>query len=309
MDFLKKNRNHNHHFLLQICFLTIGILFFQIQTLFPQQVKLGWDPSINPDILSYNIYRTNHVDSSFSLVNTIAHPDSTYMDNNLEWNTHYYYVATSIDKFANESGFSNMIDTTLILRTTINQIGLNGRLIENNNVILEWSIPYNSGIAGVELYRSKQDTNSFQKIRYIPINPDAMQSVENHFTDEDLPPGKYYYRLKQIKLDNSYQYSEIISISVSMPLEFNLFQNSPNPFNSSTTISYTLPQCGAVELKIYNINGEEVSTLVDEFQNAGYQSMVWNGLDKNGVAVTSGMYYIRLKSSNQSQFRRMLLIK
>lgn len=309
MNRLKKNRHHNHRFVLQLSLFAIASLFFHIQTLYPQRVKLAWDLSDNPDIHRYNIYRTTNLDSSFSLVNSVPHPDSSSMDANMEWNTHYYYVATSVDKFGNESGFSNMIDTTLILRTSIDQVVLSLRLADHHHAALEYIVPPRSGYIGIELQKSRHDTLNFHNLRYVTIIPDAVEPVKYHFSDNDLPVGNYYYRLKQFQPDNSFEYSETVKISVSMPSQFKLFQNSPNPFNSSTKISYTLPESGDVELKIYNINGEEIFTLINEFQNAGNHHVTWDGIVKNGNDATSGIYYIRLKSNGQFQFRRMVLLK
>lgn len=132
MKFFEKIRHYKNNWAVYLCFLNVDFIFFHIQILHVQHVKLGWDPGENPNIFSYNIYRTTHSDSSFSLLDNVLHPNSTYMDDNIERGTHYYYVATSVDKFGNESRFSNMIDTTIILSTSIVQAGFNAHLNVNN---------------------------------------------------------------------------------------------------------------------------------------------------------------------------------
>ncbi|MCB5247830.1 MAG: C25 family cysteine peptidase [Candidatus Cloacimonetes bacterium] len=93
------------------------------------------------------------------------------------------------------------------------------------------------------------------------------------------------------------------------PVPFTLQQNYPNPFNPSTTLSFSLAQGGAASLAIYNTRGQLIRTLVKEELPGGSHSVVWNGLDDAGNAVSSGIYLYRLETSGQSQTRRMLLMK
>jgi len=99
----------------------------------------------------------------------------------------------------------------------------------------------------------------------------------------------------------------------SLPSHFALFQNYPNPFNSTTAISYQLSvvshQRSAVSLKIYNILGEEVITLVDEKQTVGSHQVTWNGKDRNGKEVSSGVYLYRLRVSGYVQTKKLVLLR
>ena len=95
----------------------------------------------------------------------------------------------------------------------------------------------------------------------------------------------------------------------SFPEETKLIGNYPNPFNPSTSINYALSEDGFVSLKIYNTLGEEVLTLVNEVQAAGYKSAKWNGRTKLGSPVTSGIYMYRLTAGSQVQTGKMLLVK
>jgi len=88
------------------------------------------------------------------------------------------------------------------------------------------------------------------------------------------------------------------------PVKFMLMQNYPNPFNPSTTIDYTLEQAGMVTLKVYNLLGQEVYTLVDGYQNAGsYHTTL------NAQGLSSGIYFYRLKTQNAVQTRKMILLQ
>lgn len=90
---------------------------------------------------------------------------------------------------------------------------------------------------------------------------------------------------------------------------FELHQNYPNPFNPTTQISFTIPKALQVSLKIYNIRGQEVRTLVSEMRNAGTHTVQWNGLDNRGVKVASGVYIYTLRAGEFVQTKKMTLMK
>jgi len=100
-----------------------------------------------------------------------------------------------------------------------------------------------------------------------------------------------------------------------LPQKFALHQNFPNPFNPTTLIRYDLPQSAQVELGIYNVLGQEVRTLVNEVQQAGYKSVQWDATNNLGARVGSGIYIYRITakrisgSANIIQSRKMLILK
>jgi hypothetical protein len=93
------------------------------------------------------------------------------------------------------------------------------------------------------------------------------------------------------------------------PVATKLMGNYPNPFNPSTSINYALSEDGFVSLKIYNTLGEEVASLVNEYQVAGIKSAVWNGRNDAGVSVASGIYIYRLTAGNVVLSEKMLFMK
>ncbi len=109
--------------------------------------------------------------------------------------------------------------------------------------------------------------------------------------------------------DVSILFNRTVSVGVSeehdnMPQTFQLWQNYPNPFNPSTAIRYSLPVQSRVILKVYDMLGREVATLVDDIQDAGFKTVEW---DVNGVA--SGVYFYRIVAGNFRDVRRMVLVK
>ncbi len=95
----------------------------------------------------------------------------------------------------------------------------------------------------------------------------------------------------------------------SIPAGFSLEQNYPNPFNPSTTIQYKIQQAGEVTLSVFNFIGQRVATLVNEVQRTGEYLVSWNGEDVNGVKVSSGVYFYRLKTTQTTLVRKMTLVK
>jgi hypothetical protein len=94
-----------------------------------------------------------------------------------------------------------------------------------------------------------------------------------------------------------------------IPAETVLLGNYPNPFNPSTTIRYSLSADGPISLRIYNMLGQEVATLVDGFQKAGEKSVTWDGINSFGQSVASGLYIYRLQAGNVTLSQKMLFAK
>lgn len=113
--------------------------------------------------------------------------------------------------------------------------------------------------------------------------------------------------------DNDFTPSLIVSVDQDadpmIPREYMLAQNYPNPFNPSTVIRFALPRSGNMSLKIYNIVGQEVSSLVEGYLPAGAFRATWDGTDMSGQAVSSGIYLYRLKAGDYVEIRKMLLMK
>ncbi len=106
---------------------------------------------------------------------------------------------------------------------------------------------------------------------------------------------------------NLYQSNPIFLIET--PKVFSLGQNHPNPFNPETQIKYDLPEAVQVSLVIYNILGQRVRTLADEYQEPGYRTVIWDGKDERGREVASGIYFYRLKAGDYDQVRKMVVLK
>lgn len=177
-----------------------------------------------------------------------------------------------------------------------------------NQVILTWQTATETNNYGFDVERKEvsqtPDLNSWLKIGFVGGAGNSNSTKHYSFTDKGLNNGKFIYRLKQIDSDGSFVYSKEIEIEInSTPIEFSLNQNYPNPFNPSTSISFSIPTKGFVQLKVYDILGNEIATLVNEVKDAGMYTI---NFSTNGK-ITSGVYLYRLEFGSYSETRKMVL--
>lgn len=106
------------------------------------------------------------------------------------------------------------------------------------------------------------------------------------------------------------EFLSVHSDELPLPVVTQLSGNYPNPFNPTTTISFSIAQTlSFIELEIYNIKGQKVKTLIDEKLTAGNHQVMWNGKDDNGKQVASGIYFYKMKSGNYNETKKMILLK
>jgi hypothetical protein len=131
----------------------------------------------------------------------------------------------------------------------------------------------------------------------ISIDPTDPQKVYIAFED-----GIWCYQDPLVDVDDLEEKSQL-------PNGYVLLQNYPNPFNPYTQIKYDIPKNSHVTLKIFNIAGQEIVTLVDEAHVAGYYTTTWNGCDTQGSEVSAGIYFCSMKAGEFTQTRKMVLLK
>ena len=142
--------------------------------------------------------------------------------------------------------------------------------------------------------------------------------IEEHsYMDTEYESNQtYYYRLSAVDLSgNISDYSSIMGAIVLnlgkdlIPNEYALYQNYPNPFNPVTTIRYDLPIASDIIISVYDIQGRIVRTILSSYQEAGYNSVLWDATNDIGESVSAGMYLYLIQSNEFKQTRKMLLLK
>jgi len=181
-------------------------------------------------------------------------------------------------------------------------------LILNDNVILNWNTATELNNSGFEIQRLKD--SEIEKIQYWEnigfVNGNGTSSETHSYSFQDANPlsGKYKYRLKQIDFDGTFEYSSIIEVEIVKPEIFILDQNYPNPFNPSTIITWQSPVSSHQTLKIYDILGNEVATLVNEYKSAGNYEVEFDA-----SKLSSGIYLYKLQAGEFISTKKMILIK
>jgi hypothetical protein len=97
--------------------------------------------------------------------------------------------------------------------------------------------------------------------------------------------------------------------TANIPEDFSLSQNYPNPFNPSTVIEYSLPQSAHVTIEIYNLLGQKINILVNEDQKVGFYRLDWDGKDKQGNELASGVYFYRIQAGDFVKCKKMTMLK
>lgn len=175
--------------------------------------------------------------------------------------------------------------------------------VNNQDVVLNWSTATETNNQGFQVER-KTGNLDFIAIGFVDGSGTTTETKNYLYVDKKLLPGVYSYRLKQIDFDGTAEYSDIVQVDISSPIDYVLSQNYPNPFNPSTTIDYAIPTEGNVAIKVYDVLGNEVTTLVDEFKQAGKHS-----IEFDASQLSSGVYYYKMTSAGFSETKKLMLMK
>ncbi len=200
---------------------------------------------------------------------------------------------------------------------------------KNGKVVLNWRVQTETNYYGFEVEKSEDNIN-FNSVGFVKGKGTINIPQSYDFVDTDISIGTYYYRLKQMDIDGTFQYSQVIEVVVNAPLMFKLEQNYPNPFliglparsqdenqigiggqafNLGTNIRYHLAKAGRVSIKIFNLMGQEIKTVEDGYKQTGYFTVFWNGKDNEGQYVSAGVYIYTIQTGEFVDSRKMLLIR
>lgn len=225
------------------------------------------------------------------------------------WNT------SSIHNNPNNSmgwGILNALDAANYFPIPVELQSFSANVI-GTDVLLNWITSTEKNNSGFEVQRKTQEENEFKTLIFIEGNGTTTEQNSYSFIDKNSPSGFVTYRLKQIDLDGSFEYSNSIEVEVISPKVFSLEQNYPNPFNPSTKIKYVIPNVETLQsasiqvtLKIYDVLGNEITTLVNEQQQPGIYEVEFNTKEMN---LTSGVYFYQLRANNFVETKKMILNK
>jgi len=181
-------------------------------------------------------------------------------------------------------------------------------------VRLQWTTAAEGAVLGFDIQRRLSSQQDFTTVPGSFTTPQG-SPIESHtyaYLDSIASGGDLHYRLRVLNRDSVPSFSAEISVEIagigmdqSLPTSFALLQNYPNPFNPLTTISYDLPSAAHVSLRIYDVLGQEVQTLIDGIQQPGRYRATWNP----GGSAASGVYLVRMHAGSFVSTRKMLLVR
>jgi photosystem II stability/assembly factor-like uncharacterized protein len=193
--------------------------------------------------------------------------------------------------------------------------------IQNGSVLLNWQTETETNNRGFEIERlqdykitrlqnSPTGKTGWETIGFLEGNGTTTLTHSYSYTDKNVIPGKYYYRLKQIDFNGSYDYNKEIEVDVTAPTEFSLEQNYPNPFNPATKIKFKLADDSKVSLKVFDVLGREIATLLNSDLSGGEHTVNFSA--KGGMQ--SGVYFYRLEANGNNgknfiSIKKMILLK
>ena len=169
---------------------------------------------------------------------------------------------------------------------------------------LNWTTKTEINNYGFELERSLSNNKVWGKVGFIKGNGNSNSDKEYSFVDKNLNGGtKFVYRLKQIDNDGNFTYSDEVEIEV-IPTKYELYQNYPNPFNPITNFKFQIVNHGLVSLKVYDVLGNEIATIINKEIDPGFYNYQW---DAGNFA--SGVYFYRIHAGDYVNTKKLLLLK
>jgi hypothetical protein len=269
------------------------------------QVLLNWQDN-SGDEWGFRIYRKfGYPPGQVFLIGTVSPNATQYIDSTVVVDSTYSYTVTAYNEYGN-SPFSNF--TSITIDPLPVELTSFTAFASGDNVILNWKTSTEKNNRGFEIQNSEvgdqKSEVKWEKIGFVEGSGTTTEPKSYSFTDKNIASGKYFYRLKQIDFDGSFDYSNEIEAGITAPKRFSLEQNYPNPFNPVTSIEYSLPNASQVSLIVYNILGQQVAELVNGNIKAGEHTVTFDA-SKLG----SGIYYYRLQSENNISIKKMVFVK
>ncbi|MCC6865543.1 MAG: T9SS type A sorting domain-containing protein [Ignavibacteria bacterium] len=181
--------------------------------------------------------------------------------------------------------------------------------VSKRDVKLIWVTENEINNRGFDIERRKADNGSWEKISFVKGMGNTTGQTIYSYDDKKLNTGKYKYRLKQIDYNQNFEYYDLANdVDIGKPLNFDVSQNYPNPSNPRSKIDYEIPVSGKVAIKIYNLLGQEVVSIMNEVKEAGYYTAEFDGTN-----LASGVYIYRLIAEGEGEkfvkTMKMVLVK
>lgn len=205
---------------------------------------------------------------------------------------------------------SSLVDRTLPVQMS----SFTGSFNYDKGITVRWMTRSETHCKGFYLWKGLSANGQFTKITTSLIQAlgNSPTGQEYAVNDKDVKLGsRYFYKVQEVSDDYEMPvyYGTIEVATPNPPSQFALGQNYPNPFNPSTTIVFEVPERSNVLLKLYNLLGKEVRTLVNEEKQPGVYPVTWDGMDEAGRMLPSGLYFYKISAGDRVEIRKMMKVQ
>ncbi|MBD3349161.1 MAG: hypothetical protein GF400_08205, partial [Candidatus Eisenbacteria bacterium] len=272
------------------------------------EIDVDWDDSTEGDFDHYRLERADN--PSFTGASSFTTASSDYADSGLTPGEEYHYRVFAVDGGGNESGAS---DADSAIATDAAPAAPTGLMAEEGTGEGEILLTWNASMEfDLDRYVLERDTSDV-----FGAGTTSFETTDESYLDSGLDTGvAYYYRLFAVDVGgNQSAPSDTVDLTlegtdVPEDLVAAVSFIRPNPFADRASIAYSVPAGGAhVTLRIYDIRGRLVRTLVDDQSTGGVYEAVWHGRDSGGREVASGIYFCRAEVGEVSEIRKLVLIR
>lgn len=212
-----------------------------------------------------------------------------------------------------------LFSNTYVLRpegyspTPIEMVLFQAQEESDGSVRLTWQTASESGNLGFEVQRGESG-GSFERIAFVPGNGTSNLLNSYEFTDNELKPGHYYYRLKQIDFDGSFEFSYVVEVVLDVAGldEFRLFDSYPNPFRGKINIIFTIPSYLSkenVQVSVYDLRGRLVKRLSPGIPSNNFFHILWDTNEEVGSRPATGVYFLTLKAGQFRASQKILFVR
>ena len=257
-------------------------------------IIISWDSTTrskvkNRDFIGYNIYRdgdflTFTTETSFESIGPFGPED-------------FYFEVTAV--YHEGESEAAEITVTIVLNPPSNVIAES----QPPNIIVTWDAP-------------ERGINSYNVYRDGALLEEGIQGNPMLYIDIGVPTGTYIYNVTAVydggwesDMSEEEPVYHVDASNVLVPIITKLAGNYPNPFNPTTTISFSTKEAGYVSINIYNMKGQLVKTLINDQLDAAFHDVIWNGKDDSNKTISSGIYFYKMNANNYAATKKMILMK
>ena len=306
----------NMKFTIRILVMFLGLLFFSSSSYCTNHNVTVQSYSFTPDTVNASVGDTitwQWVNGSHTTTCNGTAPGTVLPPGAASWNSPINNVNTTFSYVIAVEGEYDYVCTFhypgmpagIIVATPlpVELVSFTGTL--NGDIVsLNWQTATEKNNRGFEIQR--KNGNNWEKIGF--VSGHGTTTEKNYYSYADnvgsFQQNVFNYRLKQIDFSGAYEYSSEILVNKSVPSDFSLSQNYPNPFNPSTQISFSIPENSNVVLKVYDVSGKEIATLVNETKSSGNYHVVFDA-----SKYASGIYFYKITAGSFTDTRKMILLK